>query len=568
MPTSWPETPRPAAHQDPAWPEPPRQDASWPEPSRPEPRRDAARQDSGPSWPEPPRQDAGWPEPPRKDAGWPEPPRQDMPTSWPDAAPQPGPSSSWPDAAPQPGPSSSSPNVSPQGGPASWAEPQDVPTSWPEAAPQHAAGPSAPAGSRADAGFNSGGAQPPVPDPVPAWAQPPTPAPGAWSNLSAPAPWPQGERGHASQAPDPRTAAYDQAAPAGPPPHDALSAPHGPPPQPHPAQHSGNQLNDRAVPSTPMDSTHIGTPPTEDGNESPASRPGSNLSRDPSDPEHRFVTAGQISGSRTPPPERQQELWNTVFGENYQAMGDQEVLDDDEGEGRPVWIYALGGSVAVALVIALLWAFLAGPLAGEDPTSAVASGQPTASPKPSATKSSTTIGKLPAYPGKASPVLGRVPDAAAGISVPRLGGKWQLDQRVTVKGTFGFDTRQYVEVAPERYAQLMSGPLMPKLASYYEQDNLEPVIKQVVLTARKRFFPADNKVRKIAQQPIKVGDQTGRLIAYSLTSETEKATIVTMAINTGGSVPAIVYMSIPSDSKQLLPDIRTVMNQLRLSTQG
>lgn len=65
-----------------------------------------------------------------------------------------------------------------------------------------------------------------------------------------------------------------------------------------------------------------------------------------------------------------------------------------------------------------------------------------------------------------------------------------------------------------------------------------------------------------------MGDQTGRLIAYSLTSETEKATIVTMAINTGGSVPAIVYMSIPSDSKQLLPDIRTVMNQLRLSTQG
>ncbi|TMR04776.1 hypothetical protein ETD86_53485 [Nonomuraea turkmeniaca] len=280
------------------------------------------------------------------------------------------------------------------------------------------------------------------------------------------------------------------------------------------------------------------------------------------------MTAGQISGSRTPPPERQQELWNTVFGDNYQAMGDQEVLDDD-GQGKPVWIYALGGSVAVALVIALLWAFLAGPLAGEDPTTSnVAAGQPSASQKPSTTRSSTTIGKLPAYPGKASPVLGRIPDAAAGISVPRLGGKWQLDQRATVKGTFGFDTRQYVLVAPERYAQLMTGPLMPKLASYYEQDNLEPVIKQVVLTARKRFFPPDNKVRKIAQQPIKVGGQTGRLIAYSLTSATEKATIVTMAVNTGGSVPAIVYMSIPSESKQLLPDVRTVMNQLRLSTQG
>jgi hypothetical protein len=161
-----------------------------------------------------------------------------------------------------------------------------------------------------------------------------------------------------------------------------------------------------------------------------------------------------------------------------------------------------------------------------------------------------------------------VPDAAAGISLPRLGGDWQLDQRATVKATYGFDTRQYVQVAPERFAQLLSGPLSPKLASYYEQDNLEPVIKQVVLTARKRFFPADNKVRKIAQQPIKVGDATGRLIAYSLTSGTEKATIVTMAVNTGGSLPAIVYMSIPADEKQLLPDIRTVMNQLRLTTQS
>ncbi|MEV4084074.1 hypothetical protein AB0J43_27810, partial [Nonomuraea fuscirosea] len=31
---------------------------------------------------------------------------------------------------------------------------------------------------------------------------------------------------------------------------------------------------------------------------------------------------------------------------------------------------------------------------------------------------------------------------------------------------------------------------------------------------------------------------------------------------------AIVYMSIPSTSKQLLPDIRTVMNQIRLNTQS
>ncbi|MDX3111500.1 hypothetical protein, partial [Nonomuraea angiospora] len=289
---------------------------------------------------------------------------------------------------------------------------------------------------------------------------------------------------------------------------------------------------------------------------------------DPSDPDRPFVTAGQISGSRTPPPERQQELWNTVFGDNYQSMGDQDELEE-ESQGRPIWIYALGGSVAIALVAALLWAFLAGPLASDDPaTSNAVAEKPTTSQKPSATRSSTTIGALPRYPGKAAPVIGRVPDAAAGISLPRLGGTWRLDTRTTVKATYNYDTRQFVPVTQDTSAQLMSGPLPQKLASYYEKDNLEPVIKQVVLDARKRFFPTGNQVRKIAQQPIKVGDNTGRLIAYSLTSETEKATIVTMAVNTGGNLPAIVYMSIPADSKQLLPDVRTVMNQLRIGAQG
>ena len=46
-------------------------------------------------------------------------------------------------------------------------------------------------------------------------------------------------------------------------------------------------------------------------------------------------------------------------------------------------------------------------------------------------------------------------------------------------------------------------------------------------------------------------------MAYSLTSDTEKATIVTAAINTGGEVPAIVYMSIPSERQALLPDVNT-----------
>ncbi|MEV0384116.1 hypothetical protein [Nonomuraea sp. NPDC050643] len=579
VPTSWPETPRPA-QTDPSWPEPPRREPSWPESSRTEPPRHDASGQTGPSWPDPPRQDVSWP-----DLTRPESARQDVPMSWPDATPQDGPTS-WPDTS---------------------SKGAAGPTAWPDAPPQSTGGTSAwPDVSSKGAPGPSRQEYPPVPDPVPAWAQPPTPAPGAWANLSTPAPWPQGERdaGNAAE----RTMMYD-GKPS--PDQDALfqdSPGPPPPPQTHPAdertvtyaQHTENLLNDRGMPanpghsnpghsnpghsnlgpanpgpagpgqaapgpSAPVESARIGAPPPGDQHVA-GPRPGSNLSRDPSDPDRPFVTAGQISGSRTPPPERQQELWNTVFGDNYQSMGDQDALDDEPG--KPIWIYALGGSVAVALVIALLYAFLWGPLASGEPSAGANlanADKATTAPKATTTKTSTTIGPLPRYSGKASPVIGRVSDVPARISMPRLGGSWQLDQRTTVKGTYGFDTRQYVQLAPERYAQVMSGPLSQRLAPYYEQDDLEPVIKQVVLSARRSFFPNDNKVRKIAQQAIKVGDQSGRLIAYSLTSGTEKATIVTMAINTGANVPAIVYISIPSEGKQLLPDIRTVMNQIKLS---
>ncbi|MFG2077564.1 hypothetical protein [Nonomuraea maritima] len=537
--------------------------SSWPEASRPNAASDAAReQGSVPmSWPEMPppgNPAASWPEPPRQDPSWPEPP---------------GPARAQQQGGPQgnqAGPGAPSWPEAPSRGPA-WPDPPrpDAHPAQPQGPQQQNGGPQGPGGGPNP---ESDG----VPAPVPAWALPPTPTPGAWSNLSSPAPWPpappaggppagqmpqqmpqqmteympQQMMEQAPQQMPEQTPAYGSPsagnpAPAGPPPHgpaaDERTMTYGQPPR----EHGGPE----GVPGGPPGDGRGG-------------RPGSNLSRDPSDPEHRFVTAGQISGSRTPPPERQQELWDTVFGDNYQAMGDQDLDDED---GKPVWMYALGGSVAVALLLALLWAFLWGPLSPDQPTSANAAEKPAASQGSTGTKKGQPkIGPLPKYSGEPSPVVGRVTDAAAGISVPRLGGEWQLDERPTVKGTYGYDLRQYVQVAPERYAEFLSGPLPDRLASYYDPEDLEPAIKQVVFSARGKFFPPDNKVRKVAQQAIKVGDQVGRLIAYSLTSKTTEATIVTMAVNTGGKVPAIVYMSIPAEKKELLPDIRQVMNQIRL----
>ncbi|WP_049573636.1 hypothetical protein [Nonomuraea sp. SBT364] len=547
-----------APHLPPSWPEAPREDVptSWPE-SPP------AAQQPPTAWPEAPP--PSWPDAPPA-AGWPEPPgrtsQPDQQFSWADAT--------RPDAQP-----------SRHDAPRHEAQPggEPVPTSWP------AAGQPA--------------------EPAPAWSEAPPAPPGAWSNLSSPAPWPQHDL--AAQPQDTAAHAARPSQDAWPPQESAGQAPRHHAPSPLDAPYSAPPPDQPVVPTSRAADEHTITysqaqamaqaqaspaadlrqqplrpeqpphqhqpqaqhqqpqqPEHQSQHQSQHGRPGSNLSRDPSDPDRPFVTAGQISGSRTPPPERQQELWDTVFGDDYNAMGEPETLE----EGKPIWIYALAGSVAIALVAGLLWAFLAGPLAGKEPAATPPATQETSKTPPNTGKTATTIPRLPKFRGEASGTVGTLPDAAAGITVPRLGGTWRLDERPTVKGTYGFETRQYAMVGTDLAAQVLTGPLPAKLASSYTPGRLEPAIKAVVVDARKRLFATPNKVKKIAQQDLTVGDAKGMLIAYALTSATEKATIVTAALDTGGELPAVVYMSVPEEGNNLRPDINTVINRLKATAQG
>lgn len=298
------------------------------------------------------------------------------------------------------------------------------------------------------------------------------------------------------------------------------------------------------------------------------------------DPYKPFVTAGQISGPKTPPPERQQELWNTVFGDNYEAMG--EDSEDTEG-GRRVWLLALVASVAVALVAALLWAFLAGPLrSSPDDSEASKPGSGKSTPKASSSspgKQATTkpqsIGRLPKYPGEASPRAGILTDKASAISVARLGGPWRLDLRSQhVQATYGFVTRQYVAAGTDsagtpQFAQVMTGPLAKSLAGKYSAaspEDLTPVISSVAFAARNKFFPEGNKVAKTAEQRLAVGGRPARVVAYQILAGGAKTTLVVGAVSTGAEVPVIVYMSVPDSKKELLPDINTVFSSIRPTT--
>ncbi|XVQ83807.1 hypothetical protein ACQP2K_33995 [Microbispora siamensis] len=279
------------------------------------------------------------------------------------------------------------------------------------------------------------------------------------------------------------------------------------------------------------------------------------------------MTAGQISGPKTPPAHRQQELWNTVFGENYQAIDEYE---EDES-GRPVWLYALVASVVAALVGVLVWAFAAGPLSSGDTAEAATSAKPSpvktgATAKPQAQTSS----RLPVYKGTASPVNGVLTDTAGRITLPKLGGPWQADaDPAQIKATYGFTSRQYVPAGmttkgKREFALVMSGPLAQSLAARYTTpDNLSPVVSAVMFRARQTQFPKDNKATKVAQQRLARNNLTGLAAVYKVTADGATTTVVVAAVNTGADLPTIVYMAVPELKNDLLPDINTVFRSIK-----
>ncbi|MDF5755338.1 hypothetical protein [Spongiactinospora sp. TRM90649] len=399
----------------------------------------------------------------------------------------------------------------------------------------------------------------------PAWPEPSSqgePGPGAQEH---------GRRGRRHAA-SPPSQAWDE---------DPLGPPHTAPAVPPPATTDVNYERTMAVPMRPRAEPgpqgppgHQGPPvppgpPPGPGGPPPRPRgdtPGGSLSRDPADPNRPFVTAGQISGPKTPPPERQQELWNTVFGDNYQAMGEDD--EDNERSGRPVWIFALVGTVVVALVALLLWAFLAGPLAAETPQGTPNSQASVAPKRPTAPKK--TLPRLPRYKGAASQPAGTVTDQAGAITLPRLGRPWRLDARPGVLAEFGYATRQFVPAGRDAtgralFAQVLSGPLPKRLAGKYSSpENLTPVVSAVAFQARSKYFAEGNTIAKTVHQSKSIGGMPAELIAYEITSAQTKTTMVVAAVSTGGDLPTVVFMMVPESKKRLMPDINTVFGNVRL----
>ncbi|WP_155360604.1 hypothetical protein [Acrocarpospora macrocephala] len=341
---------------------------------------------------------------------------------------------------------------------------------------------------------------------------------------------------------------------------DASAPPQAALPQQSPA-YTGPQTGEHGVPQFPM----AGQRPPQQQHPQGPQHPQAQQHPQGDDQYKPFVTAGQISGPKTPPAHRQQELWNNVFGENYQAIEEYE----DEERGRPIWLFALAGSVLIALIGALLWAFLAGPLASSDDA---APSQPSPSPsKASASNASQPqAASLLEYEGTPSPVQGRIADSESRVSIPKLGGQWKtdVDQQKNL-ATYGYVTRQFVSAGlttkgKPQFAQVMSGPLAQDLAAKYTTaDDLRPVLSAVVFKARQNLFPKGNKVAKVGQQKLRGG--IGQLAAYEVSDDGGKTLVVVAAVNTGAPLPSIVYMQVPDIKDDLLPDVGTVFKSIKVA---
>ncbi len=512
-------------------PEPARQDA-WSEQSRQDvwetPRREHARQDS--MWPEPARQDSAWSEPARQDNG-----RRPEPM-WPDPLPT---DSSRPDPL-APDPMRPDPLGVRQDRPDPLRDDplgirQDPLRSGPSA---DRPDPLAPDPMRPD----PLAPDPMRPDPLGVRQDRPDPlrddrlafggAAAADATMSLPTP--------SAPAPD---STMSMPAPTAPP----QAAPGGPPPAGHPAPQQ-----------------HPGFPPAA-GPHGQAPQGGMERADDPYRP---FVTAGQISGPKTPPAHRQEELWNTVFGPEGERDPNDDYYEDENR--RPIWLFALLGTVVIALVAALVWAFVSGPLSGDSPDDTTPSSKPSAKQSAPVAAKPQSLPALPTYKGTPSPVAGTVTDSEGKITLPKFGGPWTLDQRSQhIHDTYGFATRQYVAAGmtpggKPQFAQVMTGPLEKSLAAKYTAgDDLGPVINSVMLQARQRLFDKDNKVSKAAQQRVSRGGMTGQLVAYTVKSGAEQTTAVVAALDAGGELPTIVYMQVPKQKNELLPDINTVFKRIR-----
>jgi hypothetical protein len=238
------------------------------------------------------------------------------------------------------------------------------------------------------------------------------------------------------------------------------------------------------------------------------------------------------------------------------------------GGGKKWWL--IGGVVAAVVVAAV-----AVPLALIGGKSSSAHGKSGQSPSaPSAGRSPTSA--FPVFPGKASPVTGRVTDAKAGLSWSRLGKPWVLDSKVAVdidKGMKSITSTFKSQGKKVSWAAVVaSGVVGPDAKFHYGGPaTLEGAALGYVNNVLPKDYVSDSSPALESSHRVTVSGRPGWLMQLAIRYhvpglDATEDTDVVVVVDTGRSVPSVFVLAIPNDANNLLPDITAELNSLRVGS--
>jgi hypothetical protein len=251
--------------------------------------------------------------------------------------------------------------------------------------------------------------------------------------------------------------------------------------------------------------------------------------------------------------------------------------DDFEEEGRSKRPLLAGlGVLVVGLVAAGGAYFLKAGGGSENAAHSTTSQPPKASPStPGQPTDAQPEKPLAQFKGVHTKPVGRISDAHAGLSYPKLGKPWQMQTQKSAMADLGFSTGQLAVTekagnSPKRWGRLLSAQLGGADKNDYNGPGTErAAATQVADSYEARLYAYKHHKKVLASQPLDVDGHKGWLVGYYLTYHRPgvKATgeLLTVAlIDTGKKAPGVLLMTVPNTDKKLWPDVNFVMHSTKV----
>ncbi|MQY05573.1 hypothetical protein [Actinomadura macrotermitis] len=182
----------------------------------------------------------------------------------------------------------------------------------------------------------------------------------------------------------------------------------------------------------------------------------------------------------------------------------------------------------------------------------------------------TKVVKVKDYPGKGSPVVGRVTDDDARISYAEFGGDWGKSRAVDPHIS-GNDQEQRFDTEPKWQAAIVSGVVDSDLMDHYTGRDRHRALATAVMDEAQKYDYDSGAGRDVASQPITVGGRKGwvvvreiRFVKPGIRAKVDLG--ATVIVDTGRVRPAFITIEIPDTHKRLWPDINALIGSVRTTS--